>query len=41
MIKKLELKVNEQGEITSHTYPEIVSKINELIEKRNYEEELR
>jgi hypothetical protein len=41
MIKKLELKVNEKGEITSPTYPEIVSKINELIEKRNYEEELR
>ncbi len=41
MIKKLDLKVNEKGEITSPTYPEIVSKINELIEKRNYEEELR
>ncbi|HEY7367696.1 MAG TPA: hypothetical protein VH562_04475 [Nitrosopumilaceae archaeon] len=41
MIKKLELKVNERGEITSPTYPEIVSKINELIEKRNYEEDLR
>ncbi len=41
MIKKLELKVNEKGEITSPTYPEIVSKINELIEKRNFEEELR
>jgi hypothetical protein len=41
MIKKLELKVNEKGEITSPTYPEIVSKINELIEKRNYEEDLR
>ncbi len=41
MIKKLDLKVNEKGEIISPTYPEIVSKINELIEKRNYEEELR
>jgi hypothetical protein len=41
MIKKLELKVNEKGEITSPTYYEIVSKINELIEKRNYEEDLR
>lgn len=41
MIKKLELKVNEKGEITSPTYTEIVSKINELIEKRNYEEDLR
>ena len=41
MIKKLDLKVNEKVEITSPTYPEIVSKINELIEKRNYEEELR
>ncbi|KRT60434.1 MAG: hypothetical protein ACREAJ_04805 [Nitrosopumilaceae archaeon] len=41
MIKKLELKVNEKGEITSPTYHEIVSKINELIEKRNYEEDLR
>ncbi len=41
MIKKLDLKVNEKGEITSPTYPEIVSKINELIEKRKFEEELR
>ncbi len=41
MIKKLDLKVNEKGEITSPSYPEIVSKINELIEKRNFEEELR
>ncbi len=41
MIKKQDLKVNEKGEITSPTYPEIVSKINELIEKRNFEEELR
>ncbi len=41
MIKKLDLRVNEKGEITSPTYPEIVSKINELIEKRNFEEELR
>lgn len=41
MIKKLEIKVNEKGEITSPSYPEIVSKINEIIDKRNYEEELR
>ncbi len=41
MIEKLEIKVNEKGEITSPSYPEIVSKINELIDKRNYEEELR
>ncbi len=41
MIKKLDLKVNEKGEITSPSYPEIVSKINELIDNRNYEEELR
>ncbi|HXV66568.1 MAG TPA: hypothetical protein VD731_05040 [Nitrosopumilaceae archaeon] len=40
MIKKLELKVNERGEITSPTYHEIVSKINDLIEKIN-EEDLR
>ena len=41
MIEKLEIKVNEKGEITSPSYPEIVSKINELIENRNYQEELR
>ena len=35
MIKKLEIKVNEKGEITSPTYPEIVSKINEIIDKSN------
>ena len=38
MIKKLDLKVNEKGEITSPTYPELVSKINELIEKSNTED---
>ena len=38
MIKKLEIKVNEKGEITSPTYPEIVSKINELIDKSNTED---
>jgi hypothetical protein len=32
MIKKLEIKINEKGEIVSPTYPELVSKINELIE---------
>jgi len=37
LIKKLELKVNEKGEITSPTYPELISKINELIEKGNKE----
>ena len=41
MIKKLEIKVNENGEIISPSYPEIVSKINELIDKINYEEDLR
>lgn len=41
MMKKLDLKVNEKGEITSPTYAEIVSKLNELIEKINYEENLR
>jgi len=35
LIKKLEIKVNEKGEIVSPTYPELVSKINELIEKSN------
>ena len=40
MIKKLEIKVNEKGEIVSPTYPELVSKINELIEKIN-DEDLR
>ncbi len=37
LIKKLEIKVNEKGEIISPTYPELVSKINELIEKVNKE----
>ena len=41
MIKKLEIKVNEKGEITSPSYPELVSKINELIDERNLEKELR
>ncbi len=31
----MEIKVNEKGEIVSPTYPELVSKINELIEKSN------
>ena len=35
MIQKLEIKVNEKGEITSPSYPEIVSKINELIDINN------
>jgi len=37
LIKKLEIKVNEKGEITSPSYPELVSKINELIERSNKE----
>ena len=32
MIKKLDIKVNEKGEIVSPSYPELVSKINEVIE---------
>ncbi len=40
MIKKLDLQVNEKGEITSPSYAEIVSKINELVEK-SHDEELR
>jgi len=32
MVKKLDLTTNEKGEITSPTYVEIVSKINEIIE---------
>ncbi len=35
MIKKLELQINEKGEITAPTYPDIVSKINELIDQSN------
>jgi len=38
LIKKLEISVNEKGEITSPTYPEMISKINELIEKSNTED---
>ena len=32
MIKKLEVATNEKGEITSPTYLDIASKINEIIE---------
>ena len=32
MVKKLELTTNEKGEITSPTYVEIVSKVNEIID---------
>ena len=32
MVKKLDLTTNDKGEITSPTYVEIVSKINEIIE---------
>ena len=32
MVKKLELTTNDKGEITSPTYVEIVSKVNEIIE---------
>ena len=35
MIKKLEIQVNDKGEITAPSYPEIVSKINELIDQAN------
>jgi len=33
MIKKLQVITNEKGEITSPSYIEIVSKINEIIDK--------
>jgi len=33
MIHKLEIRTNENGEVTSPSYVEIVSKINEIIEK--------
>jgi hypothetical protein len=33
MVKKLEILTNDKGEITSPSYVEIVSKINEIIEK--------
>jgi len=32
MVKKLEIDHNEKGEITSPTYIEMASKINEIIE---------
>ena len=32
MVKKLEIDHNEKGEIVSHSYVDIVSKINEIIE---------
>jgi len=32
LIKKLEVATNEKGEITSPTYLDIASKINEIIE---------
>jgi hypothetical protein len=32
MVKKLEIDYNEKGEITSPTYVEIASKINEIID---------
>ena len=35
MIKKLEIQVNDKGEITAPSYPEIVSKINEIIDQIN------
>ena len=31
MIKKLELQINDKGEITAPTYPEIVSKISQVM----------
>ena len=33
MVKNLDLTTTEKGEITSPTYVEIVSKINEIIDK--------
>ncbi len=33
MIHKLEIHTNEKGEVTSPSYVEIVSKINEIIQK--------
>ena len=33
MVKKLEILTNDKGEITSPSYVEIVSKINEIIDK--------
>jgi hypothetical protein len=38
MIDKIQISVNEKGEITSPSYTELISKINELIEKSNAEE---
>jgi len=38
MIKKLELQINEKGEITAPSYPDIVSKINELVDQSNKNE---
>jgi len=38
MIKKLETNTNDKGEITSPTYVELISKINEVIEKVNTED---
>lgn len=35
MIKKLEIQINDKGEITAPSYPEIVSKINEIIDQVN------
>ena len=35
MIKKLEIQVNDKGKITAPSYPEIVSKINEIIDQVN------
>ena len=35
MVKKLEILTNDKGEITSPSYVEIVSKINEIIDKMN------
>tara|TARA_B100000686_G_scaffold250888_1_gene261146 strand:- start:61 stop:171 length:111 start_codon:yes stop_codon:yes gene_type:complete len=33
MVKKLEITTNENGEITSPSYVDIVAKINEIIDK--------
>jgi hypothetical protein len=38
MIKKIEVNTNEKGEITSPSYVELISKINEVIDKVNTED---
>jgi len=38
MIEKIQISVNEKGEITSPSYTELISKINELVDKINTED---